>query len=218
MGVTRREFLKGVGVAMASLAMTGCSPGLGGDSADDSPRGRLRSCWLRLDNLAEATREDYERGEQLKAELAADHRTALDDLVSSAELTAIVADHVQVAFDEALYHVWRANAPITCYEPSIVSYTPTSANQLVQQAGLLATMAKRGDLDPDTVQRARTAIERDIAFLSLTSQETDELYRALQEAAGDSFLFPSFEELALEIPAEAIEAARFLVDLLTEQS
>lgn len=218
MGVTRREFLKSVGVAMASMAMTGCSPGLGRDSAGDSPRGCLRSCWLRLDKLAEATRKDYERGEQLKAELAAGHRTALDELVSSAELTAIVADHVQVAFDEALYHVWRANAPITCYEPSIVNYTPTSANQLVQQAGLLATMAERGDLNPETVQRARTAIERDIAFLSLTSQETDDLYQALQEAAGDSFRFPSFEELALEIPAEAIEAARFLVDLLTEQS
>jgi hypothetical protein len=218
MRVTRREFLKGVGMAMASLAMTGCSPGLGRGSADDSPRGRLRSCWLRLDNLAEATRKDYERGEQLKTELAADHRAALDDLVSLADLTAIVADHVQVAFDEALYHVWRANAPITCYEPAMVNYTPTSADQLVQQASLLAAMAKHGDLNPDTVERARMAIERDIAFLSLTSQETDDLYQALQEAAGDSFRFPSFEELALEIPVEAVEAARFLVDLLTEQS
>jgi hypothetical protein len=218
MGLTRREFLRGVGVAMASLAMTGCSLGLSRDRADDSPRGRLRSCWLRLDNLAETTKKDYETGEQLKAELAAGHRAALDDLVSSGGLTAIVADQVQAAFDEALYHVWRANAPVTCYEPMIVNYTPTSADQLVQQASLLAGMAKRGDLDPDTVQRARMAIERDIAFLSLTSQETDELYQALQEAAGDSFRFPSFEELALEIPVEAIEATHFLVDLLTEQS
>ncbi len=218
MDVTRREFLKAVGVAMASLAMAGCSPGLGRGGADDSPRGRLRRCWLRLDNLAEATKKDYERGERLKAELAAGHRSALDDLVSSGELTATVADHIQAAFDEALYHVWRANAPITCYEPAIVNYTPTSADQLVQQSSLLAGIAKRGDLDPETVQRARTAIERDIAFLSLTSQETDELYQVLQEAAGDSFRFPPFEELALEIPVEAIEAARFLVDLLTEQS
>lgn len=218
MGMTRREFLKAVGVTMASLIVTGCSPGLGRDGTDNSPRGRLRSCWLRLDNLAETTKKDYETGEQLKAELAAGHRAVLDELVSSGELTGTVADHVQTAFDEALYHVWRANAPMTCYEPVIVSYTPTSADQLVQQASLLAGMAKRGDLEPDTVQRARAAIERDIAFLSLTSQETDELYQALQEAAGDSFRFPSFEDLALEIPVEAIQAARFLVDLLTEQS
>jgi hypothetical protein len=217
MDLTRREFLKGIGVTMASLAMAGCLPGLSRDRANRSPRGRLRSFWLRLPDLAETTEKDYEAGEQLKAELAAGHQAALDDLVSSGELTGIVADQVQAAFGEALYHVWRANAPITCYEPAIVNYTPTSADQLVQQASLLAGMAKRGDLDPDTVQRARTAIERDIAFLSLTSQETDELYQALQKAAGDSFHFPSFEELALEIPVEAIEAARFLVDLLTEQ-
>ena len=217
MDVTRREFLKGVGVAMASLAMAGCSPGLGRGGADDSPRGRLRSCWLRLDNLAETTKKDYEKGEQLMAELTAGHRAALDDLVSSAELASTVADHVQAAFDEALYHVWRANAPMTCYEPAIVNYTPTSADQLVQQASLLAGMAKRGNLEPDTVQRAQIAIERDIAFLSLTSQETDELYQALQDAAGDSFRFPTFEELALEIPVGAIEAACFLVNLLTEQ-
>ena len=120
MVVTRREFLKGVGVTMASLSMTGCSPGMGRDSSDDSPQGRLRSCWGRLDNLAETTKKDYEKGEQLKAELAAGHRAALDDLVSSGELTALVSDQVQAAFDEALYHVWRANAPMTCYEPMIV--------------------------------------------------------------------------------------------------
>lgn len=218
MGLTRREFLKSIGVTMASLAMTGCSPGLGRDDSDDSPRGRLRSCWLRLDNLAETTKKNHEKGEQLKGELAAGHRAALDDLVSDGELTAIVSDQVQAAFDEALYHVWRANAPITCYEPMIVNYTPTSADQLVQQASLLTEMARGGDLDPETVRRAQAAIERDIAFLSLTSQETEELYQALQEAAGDSFRFPPFEELALDIPVEAIEAARFLVDLLTEQS
>jgi hypothetical protein len=218
MGLTRREFLKGVGVTMASLAMTGCSTGLSRDNSDDSPRGRLRRYWLRLDNLAETTKKDYEKGEQLKSELAAGHRAALDDLVSGGELTAIVSNQVQAAFDEALYHVWRANAPMTCYEPMIVDYTPTSANQLVQQASLLAEMARGGNLDPDTVRRARAAIERDIAFLSLTSQETEDLYQALQEATGDSFRFPPFEELTLEIPIEAIEAARFLVDLLTEQS
>lgn len=218
MGLTRREFLKSIGVTMASLAMTGCSPGLVRDDSDDSPRGRLRSCWLRLDNLAETTKKNHEKGEQLKTNLAAEHRAALDDLVSGGELTRIVSDQVQAAFDEALYHVWRANAPMTCYEPMIVDYTPTSADQLVQQASLLAGLARGGDLDPDTVRRAQSAIERDIAFLSLTSQETEELYQALQEAAGDSFRFPPFEELALDIPAEAIEAARFLVDLLTEQS
>ena len=40
------------------------------------------------------------------------------------------------------------------------------------------------------------------------------LYDALIEAAGDTYNYPTFDELDLEITPEAAEAARFLVDLL----
>ena len=58
---TRRDFVKSVGIAIASLVMARCIP-FGGD---DSSRSRLRNCWLRLDWLAQRTREippeNYER-------------------------------------------------------------------------------------------------------------------------------------------------------------
>ena len=46
---TRRDSIKSVGIAIALLVMVRCIPF---GSKDDSPRGRLRHCWLRLDWLA----------------------------------------------------------------------------------------------------------------------------------------------------------------------
>ena len=149
-------------------------------------------------------------------ELVDDHRTTLDDLVTLGELEAGVADQVQAAFRAAAYHVWRSNAPITCYEPMVIDYTPTSADQLVQQAGILAAVAESSDLDPDTVERARAAIERDIAFLTLSQAEIQTMYEELIEAAGDTYNFPSLDQVMLDISPEATEATRFLVELLLE--
>ena len=211
---TRRDFIKGVGIAIASLVMVRCIPF---GSKDDSPRGRLRNCWLRLDWLAQQTRKDFERGDQALDGLVADHRAVLNDLVTSGELDAAVADQMQVAFTEAAFHVWRSNAPITCYEAVMVDYTPASSGQLAQQAGLLAEIAKSGDLDPATVTQAQASIERDIAFLNLSQAETQALYDELIEAAGDTHDFPSLDELDLDVTPEAAEAARFLVELLLEE-
>jgi hypothetical protein len=210
---TRRDFIKSVGIAIASLVMVRCIPF---GSKDDSPRARLRNCWLRLDWLAQQTQKDFERGDQALDGLVADHRAVLNDLVTAGELDAAVADQMQVAFTEAAFHVWRSNAPITCYEAVMVDYTPASSGQLAQQAGLLAEMAESGDLDPATVAQAQAAIERDITFLKLSSEETQALYDELREAAGDTNDFPSFDELDLEISPETAEAARFLVELLSE--
>jgi hypothetical protein len=77
-------------------------------------------------------------------------------------------------------------------------------------------MAASGDLDQDTVAQAQTAIERDIAFLNLTNAETQVLYEELMVAAGDSYDYPPFSELDLEVTPEAAKAARFLVELLLE--
>jgi hypothetical protein len=220
MSSTRREFIKNVGIALASLAMARCICPLkrGGSDGDegDSVRERLRQCWLRLDWLAQETQDwdDYERGEQALDQLVADHRVALDELVAAGELDADVADQVGTAFGAAAYHVWRSNAPITCYEPVLVDYKPTSSSQLAWQAELLVEMAESGDLDLDTVAQAQAAIERDVAFLNLSGEEIEALYDALIEAAGGTYAFPPFDELDLEITPEAAAAARFLVELL----
>ena len=211
---TRRDFIKSVGIAVASVVMARCIP-LGGK--DDSPRARLRNCWLRLDWLAQQAKGDYERGDKAREKLAADHRAALDDLVAAGEVDADVADKLNTAFGAAINHVLLSNAPLTCYEALIVDYTPASSDQLAQQADLLAEMAKSGDLDPATVAQAQAAIERDIAFLNLSDAETQALYDELIAAAGDTYDFPSFDGLDLDIPSEAAEAARFLVELLLEE-
>jgi hypothetical protein len=220
MSPTRREFMKRVGIALASLmaARCVCVP-FPGDDEDNSPRGRLRSCWQRFDWLEEQAKDwtDYEKGEKALEQLKTEHRAALDELVAAGELEAAVADEVQNAFDAAAYHVWRANCGATCYEPVLIDYTPTSSAQLVQQAELLADLADDATVDQSAVAQAQAAVERDIAFLSLSHEERQMLYDELVEAAGGSYDFPSFSELELEITPEAAEAARFLVELLLEE-
>jgi hypothetical protein len=171
---------------------------------------------MRLEWLAGQS-SDWERGEQARQQLAAQHRSALDKLVAEGELSPEVADELQTAYDAATYHVYRSHAPITCYEPMIVDYAPTSSDQLTTQADLLAEMSDQADLDPATVALTQAGIERDIAFLSLSMDERNALYDALIEAGNEGTPIPPFDQLELEITPEAREAARFLVDLLLEE-
>jgi hypothetical protein len=209
MAPSRRQFIKSVGVALGSLAMARCiAPGGGG-----SPRDRLRECWHRLSWLEEQA-QDWdrpERGEEALDELTNDHQAALDDLVAAGALEADVAVEVQVAFEEAAYHVWRANVPITCYEPVEIDYVPAGASQLARQAEILVEMAEQGGVDPQALAEAQAAIERDVAFLSLSHEERMALY---DEIIAQGSPYPRFNEVDLDIPPEAAEAARFLIDLL----
>jgi hypothetical protein len=221
MSPTRREFIKRVGIALASLmaARCACIP-LPGTGKDDSPRGRLRSCWQRFGWLEEQASDwsDYEKGERARDDLVAEHRAALDELVAAGELEADVADLVQEAFAEAAYHVWRANCGVTCYEPMPgPEYTPYASSQLVAQAEILADLADDATVDQETVARAQAAVEQGIAFLGLSDEEEKALYDELVEAAGESCDFPTFDGLELEVTPEAAEAARFLVELLLEE-
>jgi signal transduction histidine kinase len=210
---TRRDFMKSVGVAIASLVMTRCIPF---DTKSDSASDRVRECWLKLDWLAQRANGDYERGEEARDELAQDHRAALDDLVAQGEIDANVAEELNVAFNAAITHVFLSNAPITCYEPVLVDFAPISSDQLTQQADLLNEFAQSGGIDAETLAQAQDAIERDITFLNLTYEETQALYDELIANAGETVDIPPFNEIELEIPPEVIQAAHFLVDLLLE--
>jgi hypothetical protein len=265
MSPTRREFIKRVGIALASMVAARCAWPAGkntptpeiitcyeaveltdtpqsteqldqqgviltaiaqGDDIDPEVarlaliafhRERLRSCWLRFDWLEkQASDWDHsEKGERALAELVSEHRAALDELVTLEELVSDVADLVQEAFAEAAYHVWRINCGMTCYEPMPgPEYTPYARGQLVQQAEILADLADDATVDQETVARAQAAVEQGIVFLGLSDEEEKALYDALVEAAGDTYSYPTFEELELEITPEAAEAARFLVELL----
>jgi hypothetical protein len=199
MTLTRRDFIKSVGIAIVPLVMARCIP-TGGQG--DSPQGRLRNCWLRLDWLARQTRRDYEQGQQARDELVADPRAALDDLVAAGELDAAVADQMQVAFDEAAFHVWRSNAPMTCYEALPVEYG--ARDDLIRQAELLRGAAS--DLDPAVVEEVQATIARDIA-----------LFEAAAGPEAGFELIEQFEAGQIEASPEAIEAARILAKLLLEK-
>ncbi len=222
MSLTRRDFIKLFGMSVASLLLTRCRvPVVTTCYAPlppptDVPSGleRLRSLWLRFDELAQSTTADYQKAETLSQQLSADHRAALDLLVANGQLTAPVADLVQEAYAAALYHVWRSNAPITCYEPVQVDYAPVSAGILVEQAEALSEVS--GQIDPATLSKAQAALEHDLAFYALGDEDVQALYnRLIAEAQQGGQGIPAFEALDLEPTPEARAAAQFIVSLLT---
>lgn len=193
------------------------------DPASLSARDQLRVCWLSFTELAARTQsgENYTAedpwGDPLGTRLTAEHRAALDRLVTAGELSTPVADLVQEAYAAAVYHVWRSNVPITCYEPRVVDYAPTSAAQLVQQSALLAEMAAKGDLNPDTVAVVQQTIQHDLAFEALAPAEVNALYdRLIKEWEQKQTAPPQFDQVELEVTPEMETAARFIVELLRE--
>ena len=227
MDISRRNFMKMVGISVSSLLLTRCrfifgptcyAPMPPSPTPPDSARGRLRACWTRFDELAQAaiqesSEEGYENvfGQQLLDE----HRVNLDSIVADGELAPVTADLVQEAYEAAVFHVWRSNVPITCYEPVMVDYAPAGANVLVKQAEVLEQVADAGEIDPATVERARAALEHDMAFYALSSEEVDRLYeRLIAEWQSQQQAPPAFEDMEFEITPDAQAAARFIVELL----
>lgn len=232
MSVSRRDFMKMVGVSVASLALTSCriplpvtcyTPMLPTPTPADLllPRERLRHCWLSFGELAQATQQDTGDGNadnDFGKELMVEHRKALDELVASGELSSTVADLVQEAYDAAVYHVWRSYAPITCYEPVIVDFAPVSAGILVQQSEILGKIADENTIDPNTLAKARAALEKDMAFYAMTDSEVASLYdRIISEWQAQGQAYPTFENQELNITPEAKSAAQFIISLLTSK-
>jgi hypothetical protein len=230
MSISRRDFMKLVGVSIASLALSSCRFPIGVTCyaplppspypIDPSAKGRLRGYWLSFGLLAQKTREESQQGstDTFGQQLSSQHRTALDELIAAGELTPAVADLVQEAYGAAIYHVWRSNASMTCYEPMILDYAPTSANTLVQQADVLNQLASQSNFDPQTLENARAALEHDMAFYALTDEEVNTLYeRVVAEWQNQQQTIPNFENLDLEITPDAKAAAQFIIDLLIKK-
>ncbi len=176
MSSNRRDFMRDVGVALATLGATGrlgegqdqpqmptCyapvppTPGPTPLAAD--PRwGELRQCWL---DLADPSLLSTEAA-AFAAELSRRHAAALERLVADGEIAAEVAAEIGVGFGQAVAHVQRQVA--TCYVALPPVYAPRQ--DLMQQRAALAEMAERSQVDPATVARARAALERDLTWLA----------------------------------------------------
>lgn len=165
-------------------------------------RERLRDCWRQLDGLAQQAGQDYEQASQAKSALVETHRAVLDELVSLDELGAQAATLVHAAFEEAAFHVWRANAPLTCYLGLPIQYEP--CEDLVLRAEMLADVAR--DLDPAVVAEAQDALARDIAFLGALEPD----------GPTDAQLLALWRSRDIAADAQAVEAARYLGALLSQ--
>ncbi len=228
MSISRRNFMKLVGVSVSSLLLTRCrfifqpmcyTPVPPSPTTPSSAREALRSCWFRFDELATAAIQESKDGDYdntFGQQLLAEHRTALDALVTEGAITVEVADLVHEAYAAAVFHVWRSNIPVTCYEPVMVNYAPASAGILVKQAEVFEQIADAGGIDPETLERARTALEHDMAFYALSDEEVGDLYeRLIAEWQSQQQAPPAFEDIELEITPDAQAAARFIIELLT---
>jgi hypothetical protein len=183
---------------------------------------RLRLCWLRFDELAQKTADARDSGDNswednpIGAEMTAEHRSALDMLIGAGSITAPVGELVQEAFSAAVYHVWRSNVPMTCYEPMMIDYAPADAASLVRQADVLTEVADGATIAPETLAKAKTALEHDLAYYALSDAEIQALYdQLLAEYRDAGKPIPSFEELELSLTPDVKAAAQFLLDMLT---
>ena len=228
MSISRRDFMKLFGIGMASILMTRCRPPITTcytpvapprQNENDTPRDRLRECWLSFGDLAQRTRDLANAGSTDNAfstQLADDHRAALNELVASGELTVSVADLVHEAYMAALYHVWRSNSLLSCYTPTVyVDYFPASANVLVEQSEILGGLYGQSTIDPQTLDKAQAALEHDLSYYDLNDADMQALYDQLIKDAQEGRESPSFEELPLDVTPDAKAAAQFIIDLLT---
>jgi hypothetical protein len=224
MDTSRRDFMKLVGISMASLLLTRCRGFLPITTCyapvpttpdPESARDSLRSLWLELDAIAQHTLAGDNDDNWYGQQLVDNYRWNLDVLIASGGISAPVADLVQEAYEAAVYHVWRSNAPITCYEPSIVDYAPAGADLLVRQSEILNGLEGQGTIDPATLANAQAALEHDLSYYALDDAGEQALYDEILKAYSEQGQpIPSFDALQLEITPEAQAAAQFIVELL----
>jgi hypothetical protein len=265
--ITRRSFLRNLGIAVASLLSVRCTarqraadptptmmvtryeamepehtptptvqfapratalddvvqgcdidPGVAQQVLAATCRDCLRACWWALEQLAEQPQESKEQSQRaldMRDALIAEHRAALDALVTAGALTSSVADHVHEAYAAATGHIFRANSLRTCYEPEYGTFRRASSEQLTQQAAILAEMEEGSDLDPRVVLRIRTAIERDVAYLTLSEAEVQTLQEEILKRA-EAGTKTSLDDIELEIAENEIAATDFLIELLLD--
>jgi len=201
MSPSRRDFIRYVGLFLASAIARGCGVPptvtcyeVAPISPEPTPPANerwaaLRDCWYSLDDPRVQSFEDNDFIVGLRGQ----HQEALAALVAAGELDAAVAEEIAVAFGQAIAHIQRNQA--TCYIALPPEFQPRA--DLLSQEAALEEMAAQGNLDPAVVEQARAALARDIEWLS-------------QFQAGQ--VPGSLEEI--EADPNAIAAARILVELL----
>jgi len=230
MAQDRRDFIKRFGVTLGSLIVSGSLPGCGPrkkegasdaeDGTKTTPRApqweELRQCWVNLKTLNEEIDEVTKQNKDLRAtdcgayialkdaipkKRAARHEMLLETLVTTGELDRRVADHMQTAFEEAIYHIVRSG--MLCY--IAIPFEHGVRQDLLRQSDVLSEIS--GDVDPATVAKAQAAIAQDAAFF--------EIFRT--NPIDCASLEKGYKDRALKASPEALEAARLLTQLFLEK-
>jgi hypothetical protein len=178
----------------------------------------LAAPWYSLDALAKAAGDD-KKGPEMLDRLIAEHQKAVQVLVNTGEIDAEVGADLQAAFEGAAYHVWRRNSNLTCYaavQPP--DYEFASRTGLTEQAKVLAEMSERSSIDEATVAKAEAAIERDITFLAMSTEDRQQLLETVRAAAGTSGQYPELSDVDMEVPESAVKAAHLLIQVLSHPS
>jgi len=231
---TRREFIKLLGLTLASLVASGVVPACSTLSDAQHPAwNTIRQCWLSLGQGK--SQEDVDRQK-------ADYQAALNRLVDADKIEPDVSAQLWLAYEEAAYYYSLPPEP-TCYTPTAVriptatplncyvatptplpTATPLPAtcyespelngvrSDLVWRIAMLEEMVKKGDIKSETANEARTALERELSFFeavaALQSLEVKEHIKSEDQ------LVVLMQDGNLKISPEAAKAADLLVDLL----
>jgi hypothetical protein len=242
MPVPRRDFMKLLGISLGSVLLARCQrkptstptsdfvvcyeiTAIRPDITPETPtpesvslRDRMRLLWMRFGELAAKTRDGSNAGagdNPLGGQMIREHQVVLDELVAAGALTGPVADLVEEAYTAAVYHVWRSNAPITCYEPMMIDYAPASAGNVVRQADALSQIAAGSTVSPGTIEKVQAALEHDLAYYALSYEDVQALYdRLIEEHRDSGEAIPTYEDLELSLTPDVKAAAQFLVDVL----
>jgi hypothetical protein len=221
MAPTRRQFIRQLGIMLASLIAAGCvpeptptftQPCVDFDTSHRAEWEKLRQLWLGLPERSDLP-DPYNHQSQpgsswfMADRVLAEYRTVLEALVEAEEIDTGVAEQMEVAFWHAVYHLESVQA--TCYMPGPPFVALVRDDLLDQRCSLLEAS---GDLDPETVEQVQSAIALDVAFFE-TMEGVDNPYAPLNGARRIERLWESGR---LEASSEAAEAACILVDLLLE--
>jgi hypothetical protein len=239
---TRREFIKQLGIALASLAMARCAPRTRAALMEGQTREAVKTTEpVPTERSVEATEpvpteqavivapegllDIWQQFDALAAETRQDagRGEQMKELLVAGHRAAldnqVALGELSEAVAERIQVAFEAAAGhIWMANAPVTCYEPVWINYRPVSSDQLILQAEilagRTDLDPQVSAQAQDTIARDIAFLNLSPDQKDALYQRLMDGHQGGLSPPAFEDVDLDLAPEDLQAAQFLVDLL----
>jgi hypothetical protein len=216
--LARRRLLVGAVLFSASLVGACRRIGVANPAGASQPTrlslmARLGEIWRSMTPHASGAVNDPVAYQALGARMEA----ALQELKAQAgkgQMKPATATALEDAFRDRYAHIDGTRYPrVTCYEMTMLGGAlMTSLGAIEEQIKILNDLAKRGKLPPSAVQKARTAMAKELAF----QKQAEELWDGEYKWEAEAELNKRYEEGAIEPTDATIEAAKALVEFTTE--